>query len=676
MDVNLQAPRRSTHTAVCPLDCADTCSLDVEVVDGRMTKVRGGTGNPLTRGRICTKVARGLEQQLYGPDRLTTPLAISPSGFRPIGWEEALDSIHRRYDRIISRHGAEAIVPLAYGGPMGLLAGGSMDRRFFNRLGATRVRTEPLCSGTSSAAYESVFGDAGGIPYTELAESRLIVIWGNNITVGHLHLTKPIREARRAGAKVVVVDPKRTRIVDDADLHLPILPGTDVVLGYAIAAELDRRNAIDRAFVAAEVLGADRYLAEAGKYSLEFAAEHCGLDIEAIRAFADYWATISPAGVSVGVAPERNQNGGSGLRTIYALAALTGNIGAQGAGICDVGAFFPVNREALERPDLRTEPAREFNILDVPQRILDKSLDPPVQSVFIYNHNPVAVHPRQRTMLKALSRPDLFVVGCDLTMTDSMALADIVLPATSHLEGGDIYKAYGHQYLQRAEPVIAPLGEALPNTEIFRRLAKRFGFDEPAFAETDEQLIEQSMDHSHPALGGSSALELPTGDCVDVSQGPQTLLRGAAPTTPSGRIELYSEALEVSCGQGLPHYRPLSRQRRFLLISPSSDLRTNSTFGGAPGHDEDLVIEMHPADAAAAGVADRQPARIWNDQGDLVLPVRISHRPRQGTLYVPKGGWLRSYREGVSLNALVPGHRSDLADGACYNDTEVDIAAA
>ncbi len=676
MNNALRAPSRSTHPAVCPLDCADTCSLDIEVRNGRMTKVRGGTGHPLTRGRICAKVARGLEQQVHGPDRLTTPLAKSSSGFRPVSWTEALDSIQQRFDRIISRHGAEAIVPLAYGGPMGLLAGSSMDKRFFHRLGATRVRNEPLCSGTSSAAYESVFGAAGGMPYTELAASRLIVIWGNNITVGHLHLTKPIRQARAAGAKVVVVDPKRTRIADDADLHLPILPGTDVVLGYAVAAELDRRNAIDRAFVEAQVLGAERYLAEAGKYSLAFAAQHCGLGIDAIRAFADYWATLSPVGVSVGVAPERNQNGGSGLRTIYALAALTGNIGARGAGICDVSALFPVNRDALERPDLRTGPAREFNILDVPERILDKDLDPPVQSVFIYNHNPVAVHPRQKTMLKALSRPDLFVVGCDLTMTDSMALADIVLPATSHLEASDVYKAYGHQYLQRAAPVMAPVGEALPNTEVFRRLAQRFGFDEPAFAQTDEQLIEQSMDRNHPALGGRSALELPTGDSVDVSQGARTLLRGAAPTTPSGRIELYSEALERSCGQGLPRYRPLARQRRFLLVSPSSDLRTNSTFGGVPGHDDDLAIEVHPRDAAAAGLADQQPARIWNDQGELTLPVRISHRPRQGTLYVPKGGWLRSHPEGASVNALVPGHRSDLGDGACYNDTEVDIAVA
>ena len=676
MNVNLQAPSRSTHAAVCPLDCADTCSLNIEVTNGRMTKVRGGTGNPLTRGRICAKVANGLADQVYGDDRLAKPLIRTPSGFQPLHWQEALDTIHHRFSEIIKRHGAEAIVPLAYGGPMGLLAGGSMDKRFFNRLGATRVRSEPLCAGISAAAYASTFGDAGGIPYTELSESRLIIIWGNNITAGHLHLTKPIREARRRGAKVVVVDPKRIRIADDADLHLPIVPGTDVVLGYAVAAELKRRNAIDPAFIAEHVTGTDRYLAEAEKHSLESAARICGLELDDIRAFVDYWATLAPVGVSVGVAPERNQNGGSGLRAIYALVALTGNIGPRGAGICDVSALSPVNEEALERPDLRQAPAREFSILDVPSHILDDSLGVPVKALFIYNHNPVAVHPQQAMMRKALAKADLFVVGCDVTMTDSMAMADIVLPATSHIEARDIYKAYGHQYLQRAEPAIAPVGEALPNTEIFRRLARCFGFEEDAFADSDQQLIEQSLDRSHPALGGRSAWEVPTESCVDASLGAPILLRGAAPNTPSGRIELYCEALEKSSGQGLPSYRPLKRHRRFLLLSPSSEHRTNSTFGGAPGHDEDLAVEMNPADAAAVNVHDGQSVRLRNDQAEVTLPVRLSPKPRRGTLYVPKGGWLRSYPNGASINALVPGHRADLADGACYNDTEVDVEAA
>ena len=671
-----KAPAAESKPAVCPLDCADTCSLTVDVVDGKMTKVRGGQGNPLTGGRICSKVARGLVHQVYGRHRLTAPLAKTPSGFEPISWDDALDTIYRNYANIIARFGAQAIVPLAYGGPMGLLAGGSMDKRFFHKLGATQVRTEPLCSGTSSAAWESVFGDAGGIPYTELTESKLIVIWGNNITAGHLHLIKPIRQARRQGAKVVVVDPKRIRIADEADLHLPIVPGTDVVLGYAVAAALERRGAIDREFIDAHVTGADRFLAESGNYTLDFAARTCGLELDDLRTFVDYWATLSPVGVSVGVAPERNRNGGSGLRTIYALAALTGNIGQPGAGVCDVSALYPVNREALERADLRSGESREFNILDVPRHILNGDLAVPVKSVFIYNHNPVAVHPRQRLMREALSRNDLFVVGCDVTMTDSMALADIVLPAASHLEAGDLYKSYGHQYLQRAEPVIAPVGEALPNAEIFRRLAKRFGFEDEAFAESDEQLMAATIDPTHPALGGRSVLDLATDACVDVSRGARTLLRGAVPNTPSGRIELYSEALEQSCGQGLPRYRSMERHRRFLLVSPSSEHRTNSTFGGELGHDDDLAVEIHPADAVAAGVEDGQLVRLVNDLGEVVLPVRLSHRPRRGAVYVPKGGWLRSYPGKESINALVPGHKSDLGEGACYNDTEVDILAA
>ena len=662
--------------AVCPLDCADTCSLKVEVVDGKMTKVRGGRANPLTGGRICTKVARGLTHQVYGRNRLTTPLAKTPSGFQPVSWDEALGTIHRKYTDIIAEFGAQAIVPLAYGGPMGLLAGGSMDKRFFNRLGATRVWTEPLCAGVSAAAWDSVFGEAGGMPYTELADSKLIVIWGNNITGGHLHLIKIIRQARRRGAKVVVVDPKRIRIADEADLHLPIRPGTDVVLGYAVAAALERRGAVDRDFIAAHVSGADRYLAEARKHSLEFAAQTCGLELADLGAFVDYWASLSPVGVSVGVAPERNRNGGSGLRTIYALAALTGNIGRQGAGICEVSGLFPVNRSALERDDLRAEDARELNILDVPQHILGDDLAVPIKSVFIYNHNPVAVHPQQRAMRQALSKPDLFVVGCDLTMTDSMAMADIVLPAASHLEAGDIYKSYGHQFLQRAEPVIEPVGDALPNTEIFRRLARQFGFEDEAFAESDAQLMAASISPEHPALGGRSALELATDACVDLSVGAPGLLDGAPPTTPSGRIELYCEALEQSCGMGLPWYRPLERRRRFLLVSPASENRTNSTFGGEPGHDDDLAVEMHPADAAESGVEDGQPARLINDFGEVVLPVRLSDRPRPGTVYVPKGGWLRSYPGKESINVLVPGHKADLGEGACYNDTEVDIVAA
>jgi anaerobic selenocysteine-containing dehydrogenase len=642
--------------------------------------VRGSHSNPFTRGKICSKVARGLPQQVHGPDRLTRPLqrsgAKGSGAFTAISWQQALDTIHQRYAAIIAQYGPQAILPMSYGGPMGVLGGASMDRRFFNKLGATRVDSTTLCAGIASAAYESLFGEAGGIPPTELAESSLIVVWGNNITICNLHLTKLLREARARGSKLVVIDPKRIRIADEADLFLPIIPGTDVVLAYAVAAELDRRGALDREFIAAEVVGAEAYLQEAAKYSMEFAAATCGLELAAIRQFVDYWEQRSPAAISMGVAPERNRNGGSGIRAAYALPVLTGNIGSRGAGIYNVGSYFPTRHDALERDDLAPAGSREFSILDIPERILDTALDPPIATVFIYNHNPVAVHPRQRLMQKALAREDLFVVGCDVSMTDSMAYADIILPAASHLEYADLYKSYGHQYLQRSEPVIPPLGEALPNTEIFRRLARRFGFDDECFRHTDAELINAAVDSSHPALAGRAAMDIALDEAVDMTCGAPTLLRGERAATPSGKIELFSKALEESSGQGLPQYQALPRQGRLVLVSPSSEQRTNSTFGGIAGQGDDLQIELCPRDAAEAGLTDGQAVRVFNEQGEVILPLRISPRIRSGTAYVPKGSWLRNSGNGQTINALIPGHKADLAGGACYNDTQVDIEAA
>ncbi len=669
----------SIRHSVCPLDCADTCSLSVEVKGGQIQKIRGSDANPFTAGKVCSKVTTGFPAQVHGPHRLTTPLRLCGSKgsgrYEPISWDTALEEIHQRYQVIIAEHGPQAIVPLSYGGPMGLLAGGSMDKRFFNRLGATQVDASPLCAGVSGAAYESVFGDAGGIPYEELRASKLIVVWGNNITVGNLHLTKLLRQARKSGAKLVVIDPKRIRIAEEADLHLPILPGTDVVLAYAVAAELDKRGALDDAFIAEHVHGAEAYLERARKFSLSEAASICGIEVEDIETFVAMWATVRPAAISIGVAPERNRNGGGGIRAAFALPVLTGNIGSLGAGVCDVSGFFPVQRDLLEQRSLIPEGTRKVSILDVPGNILTPGEGVPVKSVFIYNHNPVAVHPRQTQMQEALLREDLFVVGCDITMTDSMAYADIILPAASHFEYGDLYKAYGHSYLQRSEAAIDPVGEALPNTEIFRRLARKFGFEEECFSHTDEEMMNMAVAPDAAALGGRLAGEIPTDSAVDMTvKNRSSLLRGAVADTPSGKIELYSETLERECGEGLPQYRPLGKNAcRFVLVSPSSDKRTNSTFGGVDTHDRDIAVEMNPNDAASLGLLDGQQVRVFNDQADVIMPLSVSDKIRSATVFVPKGAWIKNSKTGQTINALVPGHKADIAGGACYNDATVNV---
>jgi len=668
----------SNRASVCSLDCADTCSLEIEVIDNRVSRVRGSAANPFTRGKICAKVAQGLPDQVHGKRRLTTPLlSDGPKGggaYRAVSWEVALDLIHTRFTSIAQEYGAQAIAPLTYGGPMGLLAGGSMDKRFFHRLGASKVNSTSLCTGASSAAWESVYGDVGGIPFTELAHAKMIVVWGNNVTACNLHLTTVIRDARKRGAKLVVVDPKRTRIADDADLHLPLLPGTDVVLAYAVAAQLRLNGGLDEAFISRYVTGSEEYLNEAAQYSPARAATLCGLAEDDIRLFAQWWQDLSPAAVSLGVAPERNRNGGSGVRAILALPALTGNIGPQGAGVCDVSGFFPTESDALTRPDLLPAQVREFNVLDLPRHILDPGEELPIKGLFIYNHNPVAVHPRQSEMRAALLSDEVFVVGSDISMTDSMACADLILPATTHLEYGDLYTAYGHHYLQRSVAVIPPVGEARSNMDLFRRLAQRFAFDESCFSDTDAQLMDQAMTLSNPALGGRKPSELASGEVVDMSMTPQSsLLRDLAPATPSGKIELYSETLQKQSGQGVPGFRVLEKQRRFFLISPSSERRTNSTFGGVDGHDTDLACEMNHTDALALGLEHGQQVRLYNGQGEVLLPLTLSDRVRLGTVYVPKGGWISSSLNGHTINALIPGHKADLAGGACYYDCTVDI---
>jgi anaerobic selenocysteine-containing dehydrogenase len=672
----------ATHPAVCPLDCPDTCSLSIQTEAGMITQVRGSDVNPFTAGKICNKVAHGLAGLVHGPNRLTQPLRRSGkkgSGeFQAITWEVALDEIHERYQQIIAEHGPEAIVPFNYAGPHGLLAGGSMALRFFNKLGASSVDRPPLCGGIQSAAYESIFGETPGIPPEEIAHSKLIVIWGFNITVSGLHLTRVIRNAQSEGAKLVVIDPKRTPIAERADLHLASLPGTDVVLGYAIAAELERLGALDHDFIRANVSGADAYLERARTFSLEKAAEICGLKIEDLRTFAALFRDIRPSATLVGVGAERNRNGGGGIRASFALPILTGNFGKLGAGVCaGHSEYFPIHYDALEGSEFASEGTREFNILDIPDHVLDPNCSPPIQSLFIFNHNPVAVHPRQNRMREALSREDLFVIGSDVSMTDSLAYADIILPAASHVECDDIYPSYGHQYLQRAEPVIAPVGDSLPNTEIFRRLARRFGFSDPAFKQTDRELIDEAIDRGDPRLGGRSGTEIGIDEALDLAQeGSPTVLRGALPTTPSGKAELFSTQLEEERGEGLPSYRPLESNEPFYLVSPSSDRRTNSTFGGVEAMHEEITVEMHPLDAAANGLSHGQNVQLSNEQGAVILKLRISDAVRTGTLYVPKGSWLKDNVSGQSINALIPGHKADLADGACYNDTRVKIAAS
>jgi anaerobic selenocysteine-containing dehydrogenase len=669
--------------SVCPLDCPDTCSLTAVVSDDRIIEVRGSDANPYTAGVICNKVVRSYPDFVHGPARLTTPLRrTGPRGsgaFEAISWAQALDLVHAGFTKAIDAYGPQSVMPFNYAGPHGELAGGSMDRRFFYKLGATLLNRGPLCGLVRGTAYTSLFGGAPGMAPEQAQHADLIVVWGNNVTVSNLHLARTIKTARAKGTQLIVIDPKKTKIAAQADRFLQVQPGTDVVLALAMAAEMERRGGFDQDFIGKWALGFDHYMAEARKYSPADVERICGIKRVEFDAFVTAYLAAGRVAVSVGNGIERGRSGGSGLRAAMALQVLTGNLGRLGAGVfAKPGLAAPKTTDRLQRPDLIPAGTRTFNIVDVAEKLLDPDLDPPVKAIMIYNHNPVCTHPDQNAMLAALERDDLFIAGSDVVMTDSMAFADVILPAASHFEYADVYGAYGQNYVQRAEPVIPCVGESLPNTEIFRRLAARFGFDDPLFRASDVQLMDEAFNGSDVRLEGFKPSQIPLHRALEMNAldgAEQIMCANVLPKTPSGKIELFSADLESRFGYGVPRYEVVTRDLPLALITPSSSKRTNATFGGSAASDGPEIVEINPVDAKARGIHAGDLVKVWNNGGQVTLKAQVTEDVLPGVLYSPKGTWRRTSMTGNTVNALIPSKlRTDIESGACYNETFVDLA--
>ncbi|MEN3377891.1 MAG: hypothetical protein V7604_3246 [Hyphomicrobiales bacterium] len=675
------------HASVCTLDCPDTCSLTVTVDEGRIIKVRGSSVLPLTDGVICNKVAHHSAEFNHGPQRLRTPLKrTGPRGsgeFTRVSWDEALDTIHQRVSAVIDRFGPQAVMPLNYAGPHGLISLDSMSLRFFHKLGATQLFRGALCGAVRSEAWFGTYGGAPGIGPEATADAALNVVWGNNATVTNLHLVRNIRAAKRKGGKLVVIDPLRTKIAAQADLHLALKPGTDVVLGFALAAELERIGAHDRAFVAQHVHGYDDYMALAREWPVDKAAQVCGVPACVIAELAGWMAAADPLVIAPGNGLERGRNGGSGIRAAIALPALMGKFGQNSGIVLGARFAFPRTHDRLTRPDLLPPGTRTLNIKHIGRHLESDDIDPPLRALFVYNHNPIVVHPDQNRMKRGLAREDIFLAGIEITMTESMRHCDIVLPAATHFECDDLYAAYGHHALQRAEAVLPPIGEALPNTEIFRRLAARFGFHEDCFKASDRELMNDAVDPAHPRLRGVKPAEIPTTHALPMTAEdgrPLALFDNVMPGTPSGKIELASDTLAKRWGAAarLPAFRRRASDYALSLISPASDERISSTLlglGGAVGEAPPLM--MHPEDARARGLSDAKLVRVFNDLGIVILPLAITDAIAPGVVASEKGAWLATSRTGQTISALVSADDdADLAAGACYNDTRVEVEAA
>jgi anaerobic selenocysteine-containing dehydrogenase len=685
----MNAPAKTeTVRVACPHDCPDTCAMLVTVQDGVATGIRGDPSMPFTDGTLCTKVAHYLERT-YAPDRLLYPQKrIGKKGegkFKRISWDEALDEIATRL-KAVAAENPESILPCSYAGTMGMVQYSSMDRRFWHKIGASLL-DRTLCSSAGKAGLKVTLGGNVGMDPERFVDARLILLWGANPIVSNLHLWSRVQEAKRRGAKVVAIDPYRSLSAEKCTQHVALLPGTDGALALGMMHVLIAENLIDRDYISRFTVGFEPLAEKVRQYTPEWAAKTCGLTVEEVVQLARDYGTVKPAAIRLNYGMQRHAGGGIAARTISCLPALTGAWRDPAGGIVLTTAdFYNFDHAALERPDLLA--GRRPRVIN--QSALGDALtaaNPPVRATIVYNNNPVAVCPESDKVIAGFSREDLFTVVMDSFQTDTADYADILLPATTQLEHHDVHKSYGHLYVLGNSPAIAPVGESLPNSEVFRRLAARMGFDEPCFRDSDEDICRTALQSKNPRMKGIGwdKVKREGWQRLDVPERFAPFAEGGF-FTPSGKCELYSAALEQQGIDPLPFYNPPAesaasnpeKARRYPLafLSPPARHFLNSSFANLARFREferEPHLDLHPEDAAARGIADGDPVRVFNDRGSYRLKARVNGKPRRGVVVAPSVWWKKFSPDGGNANNVTSQRTSDIGGGATYYDCLVEV---
>jgi anaerobic selenocysteine-containing dehydrogenase len=670
----------SVLKTTCALDCPDTCSILVTVEDGRVTRLQGDPEHPLTRGFLCHKVAN-YHRRVYTPLRVLHPLrrtgAKGDGRFARISWDEALDEIATRFKTIAAQFGAEAILPYSYGGSLGVvhrLAG----HRFFYRLGASRL-LRTICDPAAMAGWEMTLGKHTSTDLMEAENSDFILIWGMNIAATSVHFVPIVKAAKKRGARVVLIDPYRNRTSHLADEQLVPRPGTDGALALGMMHVLIREELIDEDFIARHTVGYNslrvRVMAE---YPVERVAQICDVPADQIiRLARDYGQARAPF-LRVGFALSRHENGGMAIRIIACLPGLVGAFAKPGGGAHhDTGPCFEFNYDRITGQEEFRPHTRQINMVKLGEALLEEK-NPPIQALYVYNCNPAAVAPDQGKVHAGLRREDLFTVVHEQVHTDTVDFADIVLPAPTFLEYLDLYKSYGHHYLQVGPPAIAPLGEAKPNLEVFQLLAEKMGFSEPCFKLSEWEIMREALDSPSPYLDGLDLDQLRSGATLRLNVPTKNGTDSLRFSTPSGKIEFYSEAMAKLGFDPLPTYTPCtesaenhSLRARFplqLLVPPAVHFLT-STFGaveeqrrrmGKPG------VKIHPADAAARRIATGDQVRLFNDRGECSLAAEVTDHVRKGVVVAESIWWAKHTPGGRGINTLVSSRLTDLGGGSTF----------
>jgi anaerobic selenocysteine-containing dehydrogenase len=710
--------------AACPHDCPDACGVLITVEDGRAVRIQGDAAHPVTRGFLCAKVAKYLDR-VYSGQRVLYPMRrVAGKGegkgafadFERITWDRALDEMAARLKQIVAEYGSEAVLPYSYGGTLAMLGNASMDRRFFHRLGASRLE-RTICSSAGGEGMMSVYGCKLGTEPEQFRHARYIIGWAENFHGNNVHLWPFVEEARRSGARLVVIDPYRTRSAALADWHIPINPGTDVALALGMMHVIIGEKLYDAEYISKYTLGFEQLAARVAEYPPERVAQWTGVPAADIVKLGREYATVRPAAIRLNYGVQRCENGGMATRAICMLPCLTGSWKDVGGGlVLTTSGAFQFDRAALERPDLLGrsglgQAPRAVNMVEL-GRALNELDDPPIKAMIVYNSNPAAVAPDHNAVVRGLRRPDLFTVVHEQFLIDTADYADIVLPATTFFEHKDIQASYGHYFLQMSHPAMAPLGECRSNVEWFRALAERMGFDEACFRESVEEMMDAALASRSPFLEGIGRERLEREGHVRLNfhrrdaetQGNGEFFLPFAHggfQTPSGKAELYSEALAAKGLDPVAAFVAPVESRHAVRVPPCRS-KTGSDKGGAPAElppayplellarknenflnstfcnleslqamEEPGLLEISAVDAAARGISEGEAVRVFNPRGEMVLRARISEAVQAGVV-AARLNWAK-LSGGVNINALTSQRLTDLGRGPTFFSVMVEV---
>ncbi|MAA73138.1 MAG: molybdopterin oxidoreductase [Salinisphaeraceae bacterium] len=710
--------REKIIRGACPHDCPDTCSMLVSVREGRVTGVQGNPEHPFTAGRLCPKTYQ-YQERVYHPERVLYPLRRTGEKgrgeFERISWDEALSTIHERWTSIIADCGPEAILPYSYLGTQGLLNGLTVGDAFFNKLGAS-ISERTFCDSGASTAYMMTLGPTPGMDPESFQHSRYIVLWACNMLSTNGHMWKFVKQAQNNGAKLVVVDPAETATSRAADLHIRVRPGTDTALALAMMRVIINEGLVDEDYVGRYTTGYDELVEHVQAYTPEFAAQATGVDADLIREFAREYARSQPSAIRIGVAIERSAGGGQLVRALACMPALVGAWRQPGGGLLQLPLWaFPVNWDRLHRADLADPQTRVINQWYLAGALADdqagpQTLDPPIRSLFVYNSNPLVVAPDQMKMKQGLARDDLFTVVSEHFVTDTAKYADLILPATTQVEQWDLMFSWGHLYLSLNTPSIEPCGEAVPNCELFRRLARVMGFDDPYFQRDDETLMREALDWDSPALAGITLDGLRETGFARLNfpeAGAFALHAEGNFPTPSGKVEIKASMAaggnfvlptfrqgaeahqEGSPVPALPTWTPpnetaptageLAARYPLSMMSPKSHCFLNSQWAN---HARQLAREgeqqlfMHESDALARGLKTDELVEVFNARGRFTAVLQTGDRAMPGVVIAPMGHWLARSRDDATPAALNPTALADLGQAPTFSDNRVEVRRA